>query len=88
MTEWIGRTATEIASAVRAGQVAARTVVSEHLDRIMKLNPELGAFVRVRSVSPVSEADDIDARSDRLELSLAGVPIAIKGNLPLADHGQ
>jgi amidase len=81
MTEWIGRTATEIASAVRAGQVTARTVVSEHLDRIMKLNPELGAFVRVRSVSALSEADDIDARSDRPELRLAGVPIAIKDNL-------
>jgi amidase len=81
MTGWVGRTATEIASAVRAGHVTARAVVAEHLDRIMKLNPELGAFVRIRSVSALSEADDIDARSDRPELRLAGVPIAIKDNL-------
>jgi amidase len=46
MAAWVGRTATEIAAAVRAGEVTTRSVVAEHLDRIAKINAELGAFVR------------------------------------------
>jgi amidase len=84
MAEWVGRTATEIASAVRSGDVTARGVVAEHLDRIAKLNAELGAFVRVRSAEALREAGEIDARADRAELRLAGVPVGIKDNLPVA----
>lgn len=84
MAGWVGHTATEIASAVRSGDVTARGVVAEHLDRIAKLNAELGAFVRVRSAAALREADEIDARADRTELRLAGVPVAIKDNLPVA----
>ncbi len=84
MAGWAGRTATEIASAVQSGDVTARSVVAGHLDRIAKLNAELGAFVRVRSAEAVIEADAIDARADRAALRLAGVPVAIKDNLPVA----
>jgi Asp-tRNA(Asn)/Glu-tRNA(Gln) amidotransferase A subunit family amidase len=48
MTGWVGRPATEIAAAVRSGEVTAAHVVAGHLDRIAKVNAELGAFVRVR----------------------------------------
>jgi amidase len=84
MATWAGRTATEIAAAVRAGAVSARDVVAEHLDRIARLNPELGAFVRVRSAEAAGEAQQVDVRPDRAELRLAGVPVAIKDNLPVA----
>jgi Asp-tRNA(Asn)/Glu-tRNA(Gln) amidotransferase A subunit family amidase len=84
MAAWVGRTATQIAAAVRAGEVTARSVVAEHLDRIAKINAELGAFVRVRSAEALGEAEAIDARADRAELRLAGVPVAIKDNLPVA----
>jgi amidase len=84
MATWAGRNATEIAAAVRSGAVSARDVVAEHLDRIARLNPELGAFVRVRSAEAVGEAEQVDARPDRAELPLAGVPVAIKDNLPVA----
>lgn len=83
MASWAGRTAVDIASAVRAGQVTARDVVSQHLDRIARLNPELGAFVRVRPEAALQEADAIDRRADRARLPLAGVPVAIKDNLPV-----
>ena len=84
MADWVGRTATEIASAVRSGDATARGVVTEHLDRIAKLNAELGAFVRVRSAEALREAGEIDARAGRAELRLAGVPVGIKDNLPVA----
>ena len=45
--DWTGRTATEIAAAVRAGEATAGQVVADHLDRIAKLNGELAAFIRV-----------------------------------------
>ena len=34
---WVGRTATEIAAAVRDGDVTAREVTREHLDRIASI---------------------------------------------------
>lgn len=84
MARWVGRTATEIAAAVRAGDARAREVVAEHLDRIGRLNAELGAFVRVRSAAALREAEEVDQRPDRGQLPLAGVPVAIKDNLPVA----
>jgi amidase len=80
---WVGRTAVEIAAAVRARDVAAREVVAEHLDRIGKLNAELGAFVRVRPAQALREAEEVDNRPDRGQLRLAGVPVAIKDNVPV-----
>ncbi|SEF93651.1 Amidase [Thermomonospora echinospora] len=84
MSEWVGRTATEIAAAVQTGQVTAREVVQRHLDRIRAIDSELGAFVRVRGERALAEADEVDARADRAGLPLAGVPVAIKDNIPVA----
>ncbi|WP_119728766.1 amidase [Thermomonospora amylolytica] len=84
MSEWVGRTASEIAAAVKAGKVTAREVVAAHLERIRELDGELGAFVKVRTAKAPAEAEQIDARPDRAELPLAGVPVAIKDNVPVA----
>ncbi|HEU5159469.1 MAG TPA: amidase family protein [Streptosporangiaceae bacterium] len=84
MGKWVGKTATEIAAAVRAGEVTAREVTREHLDRIAALDGELGAFVRVRADAALDEAAAIDDRADRADLPLAGVPVAIKDNVPVA----
>lgn len=78
MADMIGRPATEIAAAVRAGEVTAEQVVAGHLDRIARLNAELGAFVRIRAAAAAAEAQAVDARADRAELPLAGVPVAVK----------
>ncbi len=83
MADWTGRTATEIAIAVRAGQASARDVVAEHLDRIAAIDGELGAFVRVRAEAALREAGEVDSRPDRGDLPLAGVPVAIKDNIPV-----
>src|SRR5918999_930425 len=84
MSDWVGRTATEIAAAVRAGDATAHEVTRAHLDRISAIDGELGAFVRVRADAALDEAAAIDARADRAELPLAGVPIGIKDNVPVA----
>jgi amidase len=84
VARWAGRSATDIAAAVQSGEVTAREVVTGHLDRIAKLNPELGAFVRVRPAEAVREAEQVDVRRDRASLPLAGVPVAIKDSVPVA----
>lgn len=84
MSEWAGRTAEEIAAAVRDGKATAAEVVRAHLDRIAAIDGELGAFVRVRRDRAPAEAAEVDARADRAELPLAGVPVAIKDNVPVA----
>ena len=82
MADMIGRSAVEIATAVRAGEVTAGEVVAGHLDRIARRNAELGAFVRIRAAAAAAEAQAVDARADRAELPLAGVPVAVKDCVP------
>lgn len=76
----VGATAAEIAAAVRDGQVTAVDVTEAHLARIDELNPQVGAFTRVLHDRAREDAAAVDARDDRDELPLAGVPIAIKDN--------
>jgi amidase len=77
-------TAIEIANAVRAGELRPTDVVREYLDRIARLDPEIGAFRAVRAERALAEAAEIEARTDLAELPLAGVPVAIKDNIEVA----
>lgn len=81
MTSWVGRTAAEIAAAVREKRATPREVVAEHLARIEKLDGRVGAFRLVRAEVALAEADEVGSRSDLGELPLAGVPVAVKDNL-------
>ncbi|MGW1893653.1 amidase [Streptomyces sp. NPDC002004] len=81
MTDWAGRTAAEIAAAVREKQVTPREVVAGHLARIERLDGRIGAFRTVRAEAALAEADEVAARTDLAELPLAGVPVAVKDNL-------
>ncbi|MEU6510967.1 amidase family protein [Streptomyces sp. NPDC046942] len=81
MGNWAGRTAAEIAAAVRAKEVTPREVVAEHLARIERLDGRVGAFRKVRSEAALAEADELASRADLAELPLAGVPLAVKDNL-------
>ncbi|MCF6470415.1 amidase [Nonomuraea sp. MG754425] len=80
---WAGRSAIEIATAVRHGEVEATTVVEEHLHVIAERDPGVGAFRRVRERA-VDEARLLGRRRDLAELPLAGVPVAVKDNLEVA----
>ncbi|MET8571009.1 amidase family protein [Streptomyces sp. NPDC004783] len=81
MTDWPGRTAAEIAAAVREKRAAPREVVASHLERIERLDGRVGAFRAVRSEAALAEAEEVAARGDLAELPLAGVPVAVKDNL-------
>lgn len=72
------RPATELAAAVRAGTTNAVDVVRAALDRIDARDGRIGAFETVRREAALAEAADVDARADRADLPLAGVPVAIK----------
>ncbi|MGW2741840.1 amidase [Streptomyces sp. NPDC001450] len=81
MSSWAGRTAAEIAAAVRAKEVTPREVVAEHLARIERLDGRIGAFRTVRAEAALAEADAVASRAELAELPLAGVPVAVKDNL-------
>jgi amidase len=76
-------TATEIAAAVRAGRLTARQATEDALTRIENADSRINAFQEVRTFAALREADAVDARPDRAELPLAGVPLAIKDNVPV-----
>lgn len=88
MTSWVGRTATEIAAAVREKRATPREVVAEHLARIERLDGRVGAFRVVRAEAALAEADEVAARGDLAELPLAGVPVAVKDNLAVRGESR
>ncbi len=78
-------TAAETAAAVRSGSTTAVAETQAALARIATLDPALGAFQLVRAEKALAEAAAVDARVAAGEhLPLAGVPIAIKDNIPVA----
>jgi amidase len=79
-----GWSVVEIADAVRGGRLSAREVVSEALARIEAADGRLNAYQVVRADAARREAGEVDARTDRADLPLAGVPVAIKDNVPVA----
>jgi amidase len=81
VTSWVGRTAAEIAAAVREKRATPHEVVAEHLERIERLDGRVGAFRVVRAKAALAEADQVASRGDLWELPLAGVPVAVKDNL-------
>ena len=81
---WVGATAKEIARAVRRGDASAGQVVSEHLAHITKRGDVVNAFRVVRGSAALAEAAAVDAQEDLKNLPLAGVPIAVKENTPIA----
>jgi amidase len=74
-------TAVELAAAVRAGTTTAVDATRAALERIA--SDDVGAFQLVRAKKALVEAAAVDARADRASLPLAGVPIAIKDNIPV-----
>jgi len=81
---WVGRSAVEIAEAVRTGQATATAVIEDHLAAIAALDGTIGAFRRVRVAEARAEARAVQKRPDLAELPLAGVPVAVKDNIAVA----
>ncbi|MER7166518.1 amidase family protein [Micromonospora sp. NPDC000207] len=84
MPTWVGATAKQIARGVRRGDVSATQVVADHLDHVATVDSELAAFRAVRGGEAVTEAEKVDEQDDLANLPLAGVPVAVKENTPVA----
>lgn len=78
------RTAAQTAAAVRAGDLTARRAVEDALARIEAVDDRFNAYQEVRVFAALREADVVDNRLDREVLPLAGVPVAIKDNVPVS----
>src|SRR5436189_267120 len=73
------------AELVRGQEISPRELVELHLDRIVRLDPQLNAFRIVYPERALAEADQAQARlraGD--ERPLLGVPVAIKDNVDVA----
>lgn len=78
------RTAADTAAAVRAGTLTPEDAVAAALGRIAAHDAELGAFQVVRAQAALAEATAVGVRADLATLPLAGVPVAIKDEVPVA----
>lgn len=79
----VGESAASLVALVRSGRVTPLEIVEAHLSRIAEVDPRLGAFQHLRIDEALAEAKAL-ALSERLrQLPLAGVPVAIKDNVPV-----
>jgi len=74
-------TATDVREAVASGRTSAVEVCRAALARIADADGALGAFRTVTADRALARAAELDARSDRADLPLLGVPIALKDNM-------
>ena len=71
----------DLAAHVRGGELSAREVTTAALERIEALEPTVNAFAEVDADGALAAADKIEPGDER---PFAGVPIAIKANVPVA----
>jgi aspartyl-tRNA(Asn)/glutamyl-tRNA(Gln) amidotransferase subunit A len=84
----LSHSVTDLASAVRQGELSAESITQASLDAIAALDAGLGGFISVADELALEQARNIDARRARGESlgSLAGVPIALKDALCTKDQ--
>jgi amidase len=75
--------ASELAIAIRQGQVSSREVLEAHLERIADINPRVNAVTRVLAAEARASADEADhaIRRGRAGGALHGVPVTVKVNV-------
>jgi amidase/aspartyl-tRNA(Asn)/glutamyl-tRNA(Gln) amidotransferase subunit A len=76
--------ATEIAAQVRSGALSATSAVQSSLALIQASEPQVNAFTAVLAERALKRAAQIDKHTRRAELSLAGVPFAVKNLFDIA----
>jgi AtzE family amidohydrolase len=76
--------AVEIATQVRSGALSAASVVQASLALIQASEPRVNAFTAVLAERALKRAAQIDKHTRRAELSLAGVPFAVKNLFDVA----
>jgi amidase len=79
--EWAFTPVVEQAALVRSHSVAPRELVEAALRRIEALDPRIHAFIEVDGERALAAADELTPGADH---PFAGVPIAVKGNVPVS----
>ncbi len=76
-------TAIQIRDSFIRGERTAESIVKHFLERVDRLNPQVGAFLTVLHDRALTQAKNLDAKKARGEKmgKLAGVPIALKDNI-------
>src|SRR5688500_16645499 len=79
------RSVGELAQLVRAGNASPRELVTAALERIERLDKQVNAFTDVDAERALADADAVRAGD---EAPFAGVPIAVKANVPVAGRAM
>jgi aspartyl-tRNA(Asn)/glutamyl-tRNA(Gln) amidotransferase subunit A len=80
VSDWIKKTAAELADALAAGEVTSVELTQAHLDRIAAVDGAVHAFLHVDAEGALAQAAASDARraAGTPASALDGVPIAVK----------
>ncbi len=80
LPDLLGASVHDLAAGVRARRFSARALTDAYLDRIERLDGQLGSFLLVDAAGARAQADAVDARvaAGQDPGPLAGVPIALK----------
>ena len=80
MTDWITKSAAELADALAAGEVTSVELTQASLDRIAAAEPSVHAFLHVDAEGALAQAKASDERraAGNPASALDGVPIAVK----------
>jgi amidase len=81
---WVGQTATQIATAVQRGEGSATAVLADHLDHLAEADRVLEVLRDRRDAETPFEAELVDEQPDLSGLPLAGVPVVIGEDTPIA----
>ena len=76
--------AASLAQRLREGSLSARTAVESSLQRIEATDGRVNAFTSLLAERALKRAGQIDKHTRRSELSLAGVPFAVKNLFDIA----
>ena len=75
------KTISELAGRIRSGETSARAVVESSVNAADRLNETLNAFLQIDRAFAAQRADEVDKHLNKTDLSLAGIPLAIKDNI-------
>jgi len=70
-----------IRQTILSGDTTAREIAKSAIDAAEKLNESLNAFLQIDREGALKRADELDNDPNRKDLSLAGLPVAIKDNI-------
>ncbi len=81
---WVGVPAVRIARAVQRGDATATGVLADHVDHAHLGDRVLTALRILRDGAALAEAEQVDELPDLANLRLAGVPVLVSENTPVA----